>query len=98
MHSAFLYHEIHAGMDMGIVNAAQLTLYDDIAPKLKARVEDVLFNLRDDATERLVEIAEEYRGVKRSRVKDLSWRKMKIEERLNHDLVDGITDYIDEDT
>ena len=98
MHSAFLYHAIQAGMDMGIVNAGQLTLYDDIAPKLKERVEDVLFNLRDDATERLVEIAEEYRGVKRSRVKDLSWRKMKIEERLSHALVEGITDYIDEDT
>ena len=98
MHSAFLYHAIQAGMDMGSVNAGQLTLYDDIAPKLKARVEDVLFNLRDDATERLVEIAEEYRGVKRSRVKDLSWRKMKIKERLSHALVEGITDYIDEDT
>ena len=71
MHSAFLYHAIQAGMDMGIVNAGQLTLYDDISLNLKERVEDVLFNRRSDATERLVEIAEEYRGVKRSVIKDL---------------------------
>ena len=98
MHSAFLYHAIQAGMDMGIVNAGQLTVYDDIAPDLKERVEDVLFNRRNDATERLVEIAEEYRGVKRSEVKDLSWRKHTVEERLSHALVEGIIDYIDEDT
>ena len=98
MHSAFLYHAIQAGMDMGIVNAGQLTLYDDIAPNLKERVEDVLFNRRSDATERLVEIAEEYRGVKRSVVKDLSWRETLVEERLKHALVEGITDFIDEDT
>ena len=78
MHSAFLYHAIQAGMDMGIVNAGQLTLYDDISLNLKERVEDVLFNRRSDATERLVEIAEEYRGVKRSVIKDLSWRERKI--------------------
>jgi 5-methyltetrahydrofolate--homocysteine methyltransferase len=98
MHSAFLYHAIQAGMDMGIVNAGQLTVYDDIVPGLKERVEDVLFNRRDDATERLVEIAEEYRGVKRSEVKDLSWRENSVEERLSHALVEGIIDYIDEDT
>ena len=98
MHSVFLYHAIQAGMDMGIINSGQLTLYDDIAPNLKERVEDVLFNRRIDSTERLVEIAEEFRGVKRSAVKDLSWRKKLVEERLKHALVEGITDYIDEDT
>ena len=98
MHSSFLYHAIKAGMDMGIVNAGQLTLYDDIAPDLKERVEDVLFNRRSDATERLVEIAEEYRGVKRSVTKDLSWRESLVDERLKHALVEGITDFIDEDT
>ena len=98
MHSSFLYHAIKAGMDMGIVNAGQLTLYDDIAPDLKERVEDVLFNRRSDATERLVEIAEEYRGVKRSVTKDLSWRESLVGERLKHALVEGITDFIDEDT
>ena len=98
MHSAFLYHAIQAGMDMGIVNAGQLTVYDEIAPKLKNRVEDVLFNRRDDATERLVEIADEYRGVKKSQKKDLSWRENSVEERLSHALVDGIVDFIVEDT
>ena len=98
MHSTFLYHAIQAGMDMGIVNAGQLAVYDDIAPDLKERVEDVLFNRRDDATERLVEIAEEYRGVKRTQEKDLSWRENSVEERLSHALVKGIIDYIDEDT
>ena len=98
MHSAFLYHAIQAGMDMGIVNAGQLTLYDDISLNLKERVEDVLFNRRSDATERLVEIAEEYRGVKRSVIKDLSWREELVDERLKHALVEGITDFIDEDT
>ncbi len=98
MHSSFLYHAIQAGMDMGIVNAGQLTVYDDIAPDLKGRIEDVLFNWRDDATERLVEIAEEYRGFKRSEVKDLAWRENSVEERLGHALVEGIIDFIDEDT
>ncbi|MGY8781636.1 MAG: methionine synthase, partial [Fidelibacterota bacterium] len=98
MHSAFLFHAIQAGMDMGIVNAGQLTVYDEIVPKLKNRVEDVLFNRRDDATERLVEIADEYRGVKKSQKKDLSWRENSVEERLSHALVDGIVDFIVEDT
>lgn len=98
MHSSFLYHAIQAGMDMGIVNAGQLTVYDDIAPDLKERVEDVLFNRRDDATERLVEIADEYRGVKKSEKKDLSWRENSVEERLSHALVDGITGFVVEDT
>ncbi len=97
MHSAFLYHAIQAGMDMGIVNAGQLTVYDDIEQKLKVRVEDVLFNRRSDATGRLVDIAEEYRGVKKSQKKDLSWRKTSVEERLKYALVEGITDFIDID-
>ncbi len=98
MHSSFLYHAIQAGMDMGIVNAGQLTVYDDIAHDLKERVEDVLFNRRDDATERLVEIAEEYRGVKKSQKKDLSWRKNPVERRLSHALVEGIVDFVVKDT
>ena len=98
MHSAFLYHAIQAGMDMGIVNAGQLTIYDDIDPELKTRVEDVLFNRREDATERLVEIAEEYRGVKRSKEKDLSWRDQTVEQRICHALVEGIMDFVVEDT
>jgi len=98
MHSAFLYHAIQAGMDMGIVNAGQLTVYDDIAPELKERVEDVIFNRRDDATERLVEIADEFRGVKKAHKKDLSWRENSVEKRLSHALVDGIVDFIIEDT
>ena len=98
MHSVFLYHAIQAGMDMGIVNAGQLTVYDEIAPKLKKRVEDVLFNRRDDATERLVEIADEYRGVKKSQKKDLSWRENSVQDRLSHALVDGIVDFIVDDT
>ena len=98
MHSAFLYHAIQAGMDMGIVNAGQLTVYDDIDPELKTRVEDVLFNRREDATDRLVEIAEEYRGVKRSEEKDLSWRDQTVEQRICHALVEGIMDFVVEDT
>ena len=98
MHSAFLFHAIQSGMDMGIVNAGQLTVYDDIPAKLKDRVEDVIFNRRDDATDRLVEIAEEYRGAKRSQKKDLSWREQSVEQRLAHALVEGIIDFIDEDT
>jgi len=97
MHSVFLYHAIQAGMDMGIVNAGQLAVYDEIEPKLKERVEDVLFNRRGDATERLVEIAEEYSGVKKTQKKDLSWRKTSVEERLEHALVKGITDFIEKD-
>ncbi len=97
MHSVFLYHAIKAGMDMGIINAGQLTVYDDIAPRLKERVEDVLFNRREDATERLVEIAEEYRGVKKTEQKDLSWRDGSVEKRLEHALVEGIVDFAIED-
>lgn len=99
MHSVFLYHAIKAGMDMAIVNAGQLDIYDDIEPELREKVEDVILNRRDDATERLLEIAERYRGQKgQTREKDLSWRERPVNERLSHALVHGITDYIDEDT
>jgi len=98
MHSAFLYHAIQVGMDMGIVNAGQLTVYDDINVKLKTRVEDVIFNRREDATERLVDIAAEYRASKRSAKKDLSWRQNSVEKRLTYALVEGIADFIVEDT
>ena len=98
MNSAFLYHAVQAGMDMGIVNAGQLAVYDDINQDLKERVEDVLFNRRDDATERLVEIAEEYRGVKRSQEKDLSWRENSVAKRLSYALVKGVDDFIEDDT
>ena len=98
MHSAFLYHAIQAGMDMGIINAGQLTVYDDIDAKLKERVEDVLFNRRDDATERLVEIAVEFKGIKKSDMEDLTWRENPVEKRLSYALVEGIMDYIVEDT
>jgi 5-methyltetrahydrofolate--homocysteine methyltransferase len=97
MHSAFLYHAIRAGLDMGIVNAGQLMLYEDIEPELLERVEDVLFNRRADATERLVELAESVRGEGTQRERDLSWREGPVEERLSHALVHGIVDYIEAD-
>lgn len=98
MHSVFLYHAVRAGMDMGIVNAGQLTVYSDIPPDLKERVEDVILNRRPDATERLLDIAEDFRGkggVKR--VEDLTWRERPVEKRLEHALVKGISDFIEED-
>ena len=98
MHSVFLYHAIRAGMDMGIVNAGQLTVYSDIPEELKERVEDVILNRRDDATERLLDVADKYRGqggVKK--VEDLSWREQPVEKRMEHALVKGIADYIEED-
>ena len=98
MNSAFLYHAVQAGMDMGIVNAGQLAVYDDINQDLRERVEDVLFNRRKDATERLVDIAEENRGVKRSQEKDLSWRDNPVAKRLSYALVEGIVDFIEDDT
>ncbi|MFQ5513104.1 MAG: methionine synthase [Myxococcota bacterium] len=97
MHAAFLYHAIRAGLDMGIVNAGQLTVYEDIAPELLERVEDVLFNRRPDATERLVEYAENVRGGARRRTADLAWREAEVEGRLAHALVHGITDFIEQD-
>ena len=99
MHSVFLYHAIAAGMDMGIVNAGQLDIYDEIEPDLRERVEDVILNRRSDATERLLDIAEKYRGQKTGDTKkDLAWREKPVKERLSHALVHGITEFIDEDT
>jgi 5-methyltetrahydrofolate--homocysteine methyltransferase len=99
MHSVFLYHAIQAGMDMGIVNAGQLALYDDIDPELRELVEDVILNRRDDATDRLLEAAEKYRGEGgQKREVDLAWREKPVEERLTHALVHGIGTYIEEDT
>ncbi len=99
MHSVFLYHAIKAGLDMGIVNAGQLAIYDEIEPKLREAVEDVILNRRSDGTERLLEIAEQYRGAAgQATVKDLSWREAPVEERLCHALVKGITEFIVEDT
>ena len=98
MHSAFLYHAIHAGMDMGIVNPGMLEVYDKIPKELLERVEDVLLNRRKDATERLLEFAETVRGDGIIKVKDEAWRKEPVNERLAHALVEGITDYIEQDT
>ena len=98
IHSAFLYHATQAGMDMGIVNAGQLELYEDIPKDLLEHVEDILFNRREDATERMVEFAENVKGSGKKREVDLSWREASVEERLSHALVHGIVDFIDEDT
>src|SRR6184192_160956 len=98
MHAAFLYHAIRAGLDMGIVNAGQLAVYEDIEPELLERVEDVIFNRRPDATDRLVEIAERVRGEGTRRELDLSWREAPVEKRLEHALVHGIVDYVEADT
>jgi 5-methyltetrahydrofolate--homocysteine methyltransferase len=98
IHTAFLYHAIKAGMDMGIVNAGQLGVYEEIPPALKERVEDVLLNRRPDATERLVEFAESFKGQTKEQVEDLSWREAPVGQRLTHALVRGITTYIVEDT
>ncbi|CAE7344219.1 metH, partial [Symbiodinium sp. CCMP2456] len=99
MHSAFLYHAIAAGLDMGIVNAGQLAVYDEIDPKLKELVEDVLLNRRPDATERLVDFAESVKGQGGAKaVEDESWRQEPVEERLKHALIKGIVKYVEEDT
>jgi len=98
IHTAFLYHAGKAGMTMGIVNAGQLGVYDDIPKDLLERVEDVLFNRRADATERLVDFAEQFKGQKKENIEDLEWRKQPAEARLSHALVRGITQYIIEDT
>ncbi|HET7567107.1 MAG TPA: methionine synthase [Gaiellaceae bacterium] len=97
MHSAFLFHAIRAGLDMGIVNAGQLVVYEDIEPELLERVEDVIFDRRPDATERLVEYAERVRGAGTKRELDLSWREAPVEKRLEHALVHGIVDFIEAD-
>jgi 5-methyltetrahydrofolate--homocysteine methyltransferase len=97
MHSVFLYYAVQAGMDMGIVNAGQLAVYEEINPELKSRVEDLIFNKRSDATERLLEFAEGFAGKKQERVVDLSWRELPVTERISHALVRGITEYIEAD-
>src|SRR5580704_15577798 len=98
MHSVFLYHAIKAGMDMGIVNASQMAVYDDLDPELREAGEDVVLNRRDDAAERLLALAERHRGPgKEKKEADLSWREMPVEKRLAHALVHGITDFIAED-
>jgi 5-methyltetrahydrofolate--homocysteine methyltransferase len=98
MHSAFLYHAIKAGLDMGIVNAGQLAVYDDIEKDLLERVEDVLLNRRPDATERLVTFAESVKQADKAEAVVDEWRNGSVEERLSHALVKGIVDYIDADT
>jgi 5-methyltetrahydrofolate--homocysteine methyltransferase len=97
MHSAFLYHARRAGMDLGIVNPGQLTVYDDIPKDLLEAVEDILFNRREDATERLITLAEGVSGAKKAAAA-LEWRGWPVERRLEHALVDGILDHIEEDT
>jgi 5-methyltetrahydrofolate--homocysteine methyltransferase len=97
MHAAFLYHAIRAGMDMGIVNAGAVEVYDDIDPELREAVEDVLFNRRPDATERLTALAEAHRGAERRREVDMAWRDHPVGSRLEHALVHGVVDFIDED-
>ncbi|MFO8152446.1 methionine synthase [Thioalkalivibrio sp.] len=99
IHAVFLYHAIHAGLDMGIVNAGQLAVYDEIDPELKEAVEDVVLNRRADATERLLDLAERYRGGGGAAKKeDLAWRELPVSRRLEHALVKGIDAYVVEDT
>ncbi|ABG33133.1 methionine synthase [Roseobacter denitrificans] len=99
MHAVFLYHAIQAGMDMGIVNAGQLAVYDQIDPDLRTACEDVVLNRREDATERMLDMAERFRdGAREEKVRDLAWREWSIEKRLEHALVNGITEFIDADT
>jgi 5-methyltetrahydrofolate--homocysteine methyltransferase len=98
MHAVFLYHAIRAGLDMGIVNAGQLAVFEDIAPDLLERIEDVLFARRPDATDRLVEFAETVRGDATRRERDLGWREAPVAERLSHALIHGIVDFIEADT
>ncbi len=98
MHSVFLYHAIQAGMDMGIVNAGQLTVFEEIPPELLEPVEDVLLNRHEGATDRLLEIAESFRGKSTTEIKNnLDWREKDVEARLSYALVNGIGDFIDED-
>ncbi len=98
MHAAFLFHAIGAGLDMGIVNAGQLAVYEEIEPELRERVENVLLNRRPDATEQLVEFAERVKTKGKTPIKDEAWRTQTVEERLKHALIKGIVDYIDIDT
>jgi 5-methyltetrahydrofolate--homocysteine methyltransferase len=101
IHSVFLYHAIKAGMDMGIVNAGQLAIYEDLPKKLRDAVEDVVLNRRDDGTERLLDVAEEYKGQaggQKGKMKDLSWREQPVNKRLEHALVNGIDEFVVADT
>jgi 5-methyltetrahydrofolate--homocysteine methyltransferase len=99
MHSVFLYHAIKAGMDMGIVNAGQLPVYDDLDPELREACEDVVLNRRGDATERMLALAERYKGGgEKKKEADLAWREWPVEKRLEHALVHGITEFIETDT
>jgi 5-methyltetrahydrofolate--homocysteine methyltransferase len=100
IHAVFLYHAIKAGMDMGIVNAGQLAVYDELPEELRERVEDVVLNRREDATERLLEIADKYKGEGAAEVRkeDLAWREWPVAKRLEHALVKGIDSYVIEDT
>jgi 5-methyltetrahydrofolate--homocysteine methyltransferase len=99
MHSVFLYHAIRAGMDLGIVNAGQMAVYDDLDPELREACEDVVLNRRPDGAERLLALAERYRGHGRERKEaDLAWRQWPVEKRLSHALVHGVTDFIEADT
>ena len=98
IHSVFLYYAVRAGMDMGIVNAGQLEIYDEIAPALREAVEDVVLNRRADATDRLLELAQEFQGAGKTEELDEAWRQEPVAERLKHALVKGINTYIKEDT
>ncbi|HED12438.1 MAG TPA: methionine synthase [Gammaproteobacteria bacterium] len=99
INAVFLYHAVQAGMDMGIVNAGQLTIYGEIPSQLRERVEDLVLNRRTDATERLMEVAQEFHGQsKNNQEEDRAWREWPLEKRLSHALVKGITDHIEEDT
>jgi len=100
IHAVFLYHAIKAGMDMGIVNAGQLAIYDDLPVELREHVEDVVLNRRDDSTERLLEIADQYRGdgTTGKKVENLEWRELPVAKRIAHALVKGIDAYVEEDT
>jgi 5-methyltetrahydrofolate--homocysteine methyltransferase len=99
MHSVFLYHAIKAGMDMGIVNAGQMAVYDDLDPELREACEDVILNRRPDASERLLALADKFRGKGQdAKVVDMAWRDRPVEKRLAHALVHGITDFVDADT
>ncbi|CAM5789953.1 methionine synthase [Rhizobacter fulvus] len=98
IHTVFLYHAIQAGMDMGIVNAGMMGVYDDLEPELRERVEDVVLNRREDAGERLVEVAENAKGAAKDDSQRLAWRAKPVDERLSHALVHGINDFITQDT
>jgi 5-methyltetrahydrofolate--homocysteine methyltransferase len=98
IHTVFLYHAIRAGMDMGIVNAGMIGVYDELEPELRERVEDVVLNRRADATERLLEVAEQVKGAAKDEGTQLAWRHASVDERLSHALVHGINEFIVEDT